>query len=424
VINPPTLPNPATPDLFHRYLDRRMRSARGVGNGSQFVFELKGEVDVELLRSRLADVSARLPVLTAGLQSWPGRTWRPVADHVIPLREVVLDGSVDSWFGRWFGEPFAPVGKPSLELVVGRGDGRTAVLVRWLHALADAPGMDLLCRLLDGEDPKRFKLHVEPSALVRRVRGERSLWGRGLDLHQLVFRHLARSLPPPYQPRIDRRARQTVSTRTLTREETAATWARAARLGGLDRNAFLVGALARACVRAWQPASWRSIRIPVPISLRPPAWRGPVLGNWFSMVLLQVPVRRLRTLEEAVGACRSAWRLALSRGEDRATMTLMGPAAVLPPWIARLFLDGPRLRDGATVNTSYVELQTGRKAGTWLGQPLERAIIASSILAPPGLAGIFAGCAGRLSVAVPGQAGASAEALHAELVALLLGETE
>lgn len=423
MINPPTLPTPATPDLFHRYLDRRMRSARGLGNGSQFVFELHGELDLELLRSRLAELRAQLPVLTAGLARWPGHTWRAHADHAVPVREVALAGSVDSWFSHWFGEPFAPVDRPSLELVVGRGDGRTAVLVRWLHALADAPGMDLLCRLLDGEDPAKFRLHAEPGALVRRVRGDRSLWRRGLDVHQLVLRHLARSVPPPFQPRVDRRARQTVCTRTLTRDETSATWARATKLGGLDRNGFLVGALARACVRAWQPASWRSLRIPVPISLRPPAWRGPVLGNWFSMVLLQVPVRRLRTLEEAVSTCRGAWRSALARGEDRATMTLMGPAGVLPPWLARLFLDGPRLRDGATVNTSYVELWTGRRAGTWLGQPLERAVIASSILAPPGLAGIFAGCADRLSVAVPGQGGGSAEALHAELVALLLGET-
>ncbi len=400
-----------------------MRSARGLGNGSQFVFDLRGELDVDLLRSRLADLSEQLPVLSAGLASWPAREWRPIPNHVVPVREVALEGSVESWFAHWFGEPFASLDRPSLELIVGRGDGRTAVLVRWLHTLADAPGMDLLCRLLDGEDPSRFKLHPEPGALVRRVRGDRSRWRRAIDVHQLVLRHLARSIPGPYQPRVDRRARQTVSTRTLSREETASTWARAAELGGLDRNGFLLGALARACVRAWEPSSWRSLRIPVPLSLRPPAWQGPVLSNWFSMVLLQVPVRRLRTLEEAVATCRSAWRSALARGEDRATMTLMGPAGALPAWLARLFLDGPRLRDGATVNTSYVELQTGRRDGTWLGLPLDRAVIASSILAPPGLAGIFAGCAGRLSVAVPGQAGASAEALHAELVALLLGET-
>ncbi len=422
MIKPASLPNPATPDLFHRYLDGRMRAGRGVGNGSQFVFEVRGSVDRELLRARLDDLTARLPVLGARLSPWPGRRWSPLPGHVVPIREERLEVPVDVWFGRHFGEPFAAADQPSLEIVLGRAADRTAVLVRWLHTLADAPGMDLLCRLLDGEDPARFKLEAPAGAVVRRAHGQRPGWRRGLDVHGLMLRHIARSVPRPYQARVDRRARQTVSCHTLTRDQTAATWVRADQLGGLDRNAFLVGALARACVRAWQPPRWRSLRIPVPLSLRPRAWRGPVLGNWFSMILLQVPVRRLRTLEEAVQTCRAAWRTALARGEDAATLSLMAPAGQLPGWLARLFLDGPRLQDGATVNTSYVELESG-KSGTWLGQPLERALIASSILTPPGLAGIFSGCAGRLSVAVPGQGGAAAQTLHAELVALLLGDT-
>ena len=104
-------------------------------------------------------------------------------------------------------------------------------------------------------------------------------------------------------------------------------------------------------------------------------------------------------------------------------MALMEPARVLPPVLARLFLDGPALRDGATVNTSWVELKTGA-SGTWLGLPVLRGAMASSILAPPGLAGVFSSCAGRLSVAVPGQDGASAESLHRELLLLLRGGIE
>ncbi len=421
--NPPVPSRAETPDLFHRYLDRRMRAARGVGNGSQFVFELDGALDVSDLRDRLARLVGAVPRLRAGLLPWPARRWALTPDHVVPVREERIDGHVDGWFARWFGEPFAPVRAPSFEVVVGRAAGTTAVLVRWLHTLSDAPGMDLLCRMLDGEDPARFKLEAEPGALVRRVRGTRGPMGRAFDAHRMALRHLGANVPPPFQAPIDRRARQTVVSHTLSLDDTAAVWERAGAQGGLDRNGFLLGTLARACVRAFRPPPWRSLRIPVPISLRPPAWRGPVLGNWFTMVLLQVPVRRLRTHEEAVETCREAWRAALARGEDRATLALMSPASILPPWLARLALDGPRLRDGATVNTSWVELKTGA-AGTWLGRPLRRGLIASSILAPPGLAGVFCQCAGRLSVVVPGQAGAAGEGLHREMLALLRGDAE
>ncbi len=401
-----------------------MRGARGIGNGSQFLFHLDGHVDPKELEQRIRTLGARLPLLTSSLAGWPSRAWTEGA-ALAPVRVEEVPGSderaFDDWFGRWFGEPFLPPSQPSLEVVVGRGEAGTAVLVRWLHLLSDAPGMDLFCRLLDGEDPTRFRLTQEPTALVKRSRRDRSAVQRILAVHALILRHLARSVPPPFQPRVDRRARQTVRVRTLTGEETAAVWQLAKSLGGLDRNGFLLGALARACVRAWSPASWRTLRIPVPVSLRPPAWRGPVLGNWFTMVLLHVPVRRLESLEAATDACREAWRMALERGEDVATMALMSPAGWLPGWLARGFLDGPILRDGATANTSYVELKTGAR-GTFLGQPLVRGAIASSILAPPGVAGVFSGCAGRLSVAVPGQVGEAGDALHRELLALLRGE--
>ena len=408
-----------TPDLFHRYLDRRMRRARGLGNGSQFVFELGAEVSADAVLDRLAPLASRLPLLQAGLPSWPRRRWEPRSD-AIAVHEEPIDGSLEAWFARWFGEPFRPLDGPSLEIVLGRHDAGTAVLVRWLHALSDAPGMDLLLRLLDGEDPERFRLEGEAGALVRRVRGKSTIVRRAFDVHALALRQVLRTVPPAWQARVDRRARQTVACSTFTADETADVWARGRELASLDRNSFLVGALARATVRAFDVPGWRRLRIPVPISLRPPAWRGPVLGNWFSIVLLELPVRRLRSLEEAVETTRAAWKTALARGEDRATLALMGAAATFPPWLARLLLDGPLLRDGASVNSSYVELKTGA-SGTFLDQPLERGIIASSILAPPGLAGVFAGCAGRLSVSVPGQGEVTA-VLHDALVALLRGD--
>jgi len=418
-----SLPPPATPDLFHRYLDRRMRRARGLGNGSQFLFEVDGEVDRADLETRLAAAMDAVPLARSGMAPWPARRWVVGPDFTVPVtEEAVADGedAVNAWFGRWFGEPFVAPESPSIQVVLGRAAGRTAVLVRWLHLLSDAPGMDLFLRLVDGEDPERFRREQQPAAVLARARGGRPAWRRFVDGHDFALRHALRSLVPPHQASVDPKARQTSLAATLTREETAALWARGRDLCGMDRNALLVGALARAYAEAFGVPGWRTLRIPVPISLRPPAWRGPVLGNWFTMLLVHVRVRDLGTLESAVAAVQADWRASLRRGADATTMAFMAPAGILPPSMARLFLDGPRLRDGASVNTSWVSLKAGA-TGSFLGHPLRRAVISSSILARPGLAGVFAEAAGRLSVAVPGQGGDAARALHEALLVTLRG---
>lgn len=419
-----SLPPPATPDLFHRYLDRRMRAARGLGNGSQFVFVVEGAVDRSDLERRLAGAVAAVPLARAGMAAWPARRWVPEPAFAVPVTEETLDGDgedvVDAWYGRWFGEPFAPPDQPSIQVVLGRTGTRTAVLVRWLHLLSDAPGMDLFLRLVDGEDPERFRREQQPTAVLARARAGRPGWRRFLDAHDFALRHAARSLVPPHQAPVDPRARQTAVVATLSAEDTSRLWDRGRDLCGMDRNALLVGALAHAYGAAFSVAPWRTLRIPVPISLRPPAWRGPVLGNWFTMLLVHVRGRDLGSLESAVAAVQADWRSSLRRGADATTLSFMAPAHVLPPGLARLFMDGPRLRDGASVNTSWVSLKAGA-SGTFLGHRLRRAVIASSILARPGLAGVFADAAGRLSVAVPGQGGDPARALHEALMVTLRG---
>ena len=412
------------PDLFHRYQDARLRRARGLGNGAQFCFLLEGRLDVDDLRGRLDALLEIAPVLGAGIARFPGSRWSPVPGHRIPVSEEVVDGGLDPWFSRWFAEPWPTPQEPSFHVVVGRHGGDTALLLRFLHVLTDAPGIDLLCQLLDGAEPARFLMRDSKGLVMKRAAGGRPLWKRLLQTHNFGLRHLLRSLLPGVRARTDRRAPQGVLSHRFTTEETARIDARALALGGpLDRGSFWVGLAARAAVRAWSPGSLRFLRIPVPVNLRPPAWRGPVLSNFFTMVLLTLPVRGTQSLSDAVTTVRAAWQRAFDRGEDAANLLLLSAARWLHYPLMRLFLDGPGLRDGSSLHYSYFELKTGR-GGRFLDRPVLGFLTASSVLAPPGAALLATRCADRITLAVPGQGGPAAQALLDEAVALALGAVD
>jgi hypothetical protein len=362
-------------------------------------------------------------MLGAGLGPWPTTTWRAVPGHRIPVTEERIEGPPEAWFSRWFGEPWPRPTTPSLQVILGRHEGGTAVLLRFLHVLADGPGADLLCQLLDGADPARFLLHDEQARLMKRGAGGRTPWRLAAVAHSYTARHILRSLLPGLRAPVDRRARQRVVSHAFSPEESAAIDARVRAAGGLDASSWFVGLAARAAVRAWGAEPWRRVRIPIPVSLRPPAWRGPVLANFFTLVLLTLPAGRLGALDDAVDAARTAWRRAFERGEDAANLLVLAAARWLPYPLMRLFLDGPTLRDGSTLHYSFFELKAARD-GTFLGHPVDGFLTASSVLAPPGAALLVVRCAGRLTLLVPGQGGEACEALLREAVALARGDVD
>ena len=413
-----------TPDLFHRYQDTRLRRAGGLGDGAQFCFDLAGDVDTSDLRERLDRLLQAAPVLGAGISPYPGTRWIPVPGHRIDLQEERFECEPQRWFSEWSVRPYASPQEPSLQVVLGRHAGGTAVLLRLLHILCDAPGLDLLCQLLDGADPGRFMMRDSQGVVMRRASGGRPWWRRAWQTHNFGLRYLFRGFLPGFQPSPDPAAGHGVLSHAFTLEETAAVDARMHQLAGtLDRSSFFVGLAARAAVRAWGPRRGQYLRVPVPVSIRPPAWRGPVLSNFATVVLLTLPVRRLGTLTEAVDTVRGAWHRALQRGEDAANLLFMSPARWLPHPLLRLWMEGPALKDGSTLHYSYFELGTGR-SGTFLDRPVQAFFASSSVPAPPGVALLATRCAGRLMLLVPGQGGASSEALLREAVALAAGDVQ
>jgi hypothetical protein len=415
-------------DHFHRYVDGRIRRGNaGGGAGSQFLFELDADLDPGGLRDRLDRLLEICPVLGAGLERggplpWSAPRWVERPGWRIPMAVVTAAGG-ESLFDDWFGRPFGSLDEPSFQVVLGRAanGGRSFVLLRWQHALMDAPGCDGLCRLLDGEDPASFRLHDEPPTLWRRACQGKSWLRRFRAYHAVGLRYMAMGLPKAAQMPSKGGAAQRVRFHTFDVQETAALDARAAAMSaGLDNNVFLLAAAALALRRALAPSRWQKLCVPVPINLRPRAWKGPVFANYLGSVLLALPVRRLDTLESAVAAAQAQWRAAIRRGEEMVTVFVMSLARWLPHALMRLVMEGPAGRDAASVYYSSVDLQAGRN-GTWLGLPLRRVLVASSVQQPPGLAVAFVRAANKLSVVLPsrGAEPAGVERVEAELLGIL-----
>jgi len=370
-------------DRYHRYVDRKIRGAGGPGNGSQFLFSLEGRLDPDALRARLDRLRG----------PWDG----------VPLR---LDDSgldAEGMFNAWFARTFPrPDGSEPLEVVLGEHEGESLLLLRWNHALMDAPGADLLVRMLDGEPPERFRLHDQPPTLWRRV-ARRGLLANAWTVHANILRFVLSALPSPVQRRVEREEPPPrVRFAVLDEVSTARIDRRTAELAGpLEASHHLLACAARATASTLGAGPRDRLLVPCPLDVRPPAWRGPVFANYFTSVLLRLRVGDLSSARSAVDTVKRRFRLALRRRQDVSNLFMMGLARFLPYPLMRFLMEGPAWRDHASLYYSKVDLKAGAD-GTLLGLPLRSTRIASSVVRRPGITVLFCRCAGALSVSVVG----------------------
>ena len=392
-------------DRYHRYIDRKIRGAGGPGNGSQFLFELEGALDPEELRTRLDGL--------------PG-PW-----DSIPLTLDDSGAGPDAFFCSWFAREFPGPGVPEpLEVVLGRHEGSSLLLLRWNHVLMDAPGADLLVRMLDGEPPERFRLHDQPPTLWRRV-ARRGILANAWTVHANVLRFVLSALPPPIQRRV---RKEEVAPRVLFEVLDEVSLARIDRrtaelAGPLEGSHFLLACAARAVASVLDARPGDRLLVPCPLDVRPPAWRGPVFTNYFTSVLLRLKVGDLATAASAVDAVKRRFRLALRRRQDVSNLFMMGMARFLPYPVMRFLMEGPAWRDHASLYYSKVDLKAGAD-GVLLGLPLRSTRIASSVVRHPGITVLFCRCGGRLTVSVVGAGFDRDDELMAQLLDLLLGRED
>lgn len=408
-----------TGDIFDLYTDRRMRRGGGPGNGTQLLYELDGYVDPADLRHRLDRLLENCPVLGAGLETWPGYRWEVRPGHRIPL-QVVDEPEVDALelYHRYF-QRFPPPEEPSFQVVLAPGEERSVVIFRWLHPLMDAAGVGLLLRLLEGDDPDRYRLHDDPPSLGRRARGG-SVLRAAVAIHNFLIRYLFRALPPPTQGPWTGGADTVVRLHEFDEEQTRAIDARVRELAGFGgANHTFLATTFLAAARVLDAGRFSKILIPSPIDLRPKAWHGPIFANYFSSVLLQLPARGLTTLPVAVQAVKQGFRTALRRKEDAAAFFMMSLVRLLPHPLYSLLMLGPTGRDPATMYYAYADITP--PDGQLFGHRATRAIGAGQVLTPPGAVVQYWRCGGKLTACVTDRGFDRAEALLAAIVGLLCG---
>ena len=372
-----------------------MRAHGGAGNVCQFAFELDGQLDIGFVRGRAERVGALL-------------------GPEVPIRVTAATGDVEALFRLHWAAPVPGPESPVLEIFVSSGD-RSTLLVRWPHARMDAPGADRFLQLLDGVDPEGFRLHDAPSSLLRRARGRLGWLRLGLALHALALRTLSGLfLRRPWAPEPGDSAPDvrfhTFDADTTTRIQTA---------GGVAGNHRLLAAAAAGVAKALGADSEDDVLVPCPVDLRPGGWKGPVLSNYVSTVVLRLPVRSLASGESAGEAVRSRFLRAIRRHEDAALVHLYALAGRAPDALTRALFGA---RDPSSLLYSNVTLEAGA-SGSLLGLPVLRALVAAQVDRPPGVCVMLSTCASRLTVAVP-TVGLDGGAVLKAVVARIAGEVE
>ncbi len=407
-------------DLYMRHLDGVARRGGDPGNVVLLAYELDGHPDVPALRAAVQAAAAQIPLLTAGCPSWPGARWIPQPGARVELEEHAWAGDLEALLEGLRTRPMPRIGRAPLDLHVALGEGRSAVVLRFLHPLGDGGGLHLLCRQLSGE------LDV-PGVPVRSYAARRADDARG---HGAVARFLAghvagllqtvrRLVPWAWSARPDRSDPGAIRLHRFSRAETAAIDARAreARLLG-GSTALLAGVTAAAVVRAAGLAPWRRLWVPIPASTRSREDAGPWLSNALSGAQLCLRAGDLATLDGAMDATIRAWRGSAGRLEHVVSGDLLTLARWLPPPLFDLLLRGPALREPTSMLVSYVRLDPG-EGGLMFGRPCRRAVLVGTAPLRPGLGALWSRVDGRLEVAVTTRGNRYAEPLLRELVALL-----
>ncbi|MCW3065866.1 MAG: hypothetical protein JWN32_3038 [Solirubrobacterales bacterium] len=269
--------------------------------GVHLELRVGGRVDSERLSDAIAAAVRRHPVARARLATWQpsDRAYRwEIADAVDEVPLTVATCPDDTLLAdvreRLFGVSPSLQVAPPFAVVLAHSPGGDSILLNLHHAAGDGVSAVRLMRSVlrayaGAEDPVP---EVDPLAVrdVLALTRAKSLEDRLVSAQALV-RAAARQLTPA--TRITRdggdgRPGYGFELLALSLEETRSV--RAKQTEGTTVNDVLLATLAVA-IRRWNEAHGRwpgRIALTMPVNLRPPEWRGEVVGNFASYVTVSL----------------------------------------------------------------------------------------------------------------------------------------
>ena len=368
--------------------DHELRRHGFAGNACQIVLELAGIISPDVLRERLAQLTAQFPILNAHPAGWIHPRWR-VPRQASPPR-VQIHQPMAGIEERLFNEPL-DLRRGELarfDLVQMPGD-RTRLAFTWQHALMDAPGAEHFLAWI-GEEKFTPPAAVAPAA----PRPQPSL-GQRLKTAWKSLHHLDKFCEVKPQSIGTRHpsapAKLHYQTLRFTAEETAAARAQAARLCGLLGDAQF-HATVSLCelhkLRARLGCASPSYVLPMPVGLRPKGRIEPVFSNQLSMLMVQLFPAQLGSVADAAAAFKPQMEHALRTGLIESGRTLAELFRFLPlPLYVFMVKQGLRGEIGSLFFGDTAAVNP--KLTNFLGVPVEDFTHVAAITPSPGLGVIF-----------------------------------
>lgn len=368
--------------------DHELRGRGFVGNNCQIVLELGGTVSPDALRSRLAELTAKFPLLNARPAGVIHPRWRVPREATPPaVRVHQHQGGLEE---QLLNEPLAVArGELARFDLIETSGGRTRLAFTWAHALMDAPGAEeFLAWIGDGKNGPGAPASASPPPASPPLRQRlKTAWK---SLHHLD--KFCETKPQSIGTRHpEARAELRSSVVRFTAEETATARAHGTRLCGLLGDAQF-HATVSLCelhkLRARLGCPSPSYVLPMPVGLRPKGRVEPVFSNQLSMLMVQLFPAQLSSVADAVAAFKPQMEHALRTGLIESGRTLAELFRFLPlPLYVFMVKQGLRGEIGSLFFGDTAAVNP--KLNNFLGVPVEDFMHVAAITPSPGLGVIF-----------------------------------
>ncbi len=325
--------NPA--DSFTLAIDQQIRNEAMPGSLCAFALELDQPPDTEQLKARLTEFCQRFPVVRASLQQY-GRFFywcrREIPKQFFFQQPCPSQEDEKAFLHRCISaiinhresrETIAP-----LEFHLLSGRTRHILLLRWIHPLCDARGVDLILKYLCTDDAERRKLFDTPSTepLVNAVLKKFSLWQK-VGLFIKARRYILqidqlRSIVPA--PALQKPQHLNYAIRRLTEQQTAAIAGQSRRHLGLTATSlYYIGCLMRALQKINQDSAGEAYCVPYAFNLRKQKALAPLLGNHVCALFAQAPRQTVQNREQLFTYLKQQYSDVMRQQLDYAFLPLM-----------------------------------------------------------------------------------------------------